>query len=235
MSILLQLRQMGGSCLSCLSRFFHMACGRLALVVVGVVGLAACSSAPPAPAWKMEAKESLERANEAYLAGDRRVADAEMRRVRAHIAGTGRGDWLAQAELAHCATHVASLELGPCAGFEALRADATTAQRAYADYLQALDAAPLAPATSPTSPALTALTDPLKRLVGAGVLLQRGQASPDVIALAVETASAQGWRRPLLAWLGVQALRAEQAGNTAELNRLRRRIALAEGRARATP
>jgi hypothetical protein len=44
---------------------------------------------------------------------------------------------------------------------------------------------------------------------------------------AVETASSQGWRRPLLAWLGVQALRAEQAGDTDEAKRLRRRMDVA--------
>ena len=37
------------------------------------------------------------------------------------------------------------------------------------------------------------------------------------------------WRRPLLAWLGVQAQRAEQAGATDEAQRLRRRMALAAG------
>ena len=44
----------------------------------------------------------------------------------------------------------------------------------------------------------------IERLVAAGVLLQTGRADPGVIAQAVDTASAQGWRRPLLAWLGVR-------------------------------
>jgi hypothetical protein len=42
----------------------------------------------------------------------------------------------------------------------------------------------------------------------------------------MDTASAQGWRRPLLAWLNVQAQRAEQGGDSEEAARLRRRIAL---------
>jgi hypothetical protein len=58
-------------------------------------------------------------------------------------------------------------------------------------------------------------------------LLRAGRASPPVLAGAVEAASAQGWRRPLLAWLGVQAQRAEQAGDAQEAARLHRRIALA--------
>jgi hypothetical protein len=68
------------------------------------------------------------------------------------------------------------------------------------------------------------MTDPLSQLVAAGVLLQTGKANPAVIAQAIDTASAQGWRRPLLAWLGVQAQRAEQGGDLDEAARLRRRM-----------
>jgi hypothetical protein len=49
--------------------------------------------------------------------------------------------------------------------------------------------------------------------------------------VAADTASEQGWRRAVLAWLGAQALRAEQAGATEEAQRLRRRIALASEQA----
>lgn len=212
--------------------------------------MAACSSGPAAPAWQGDAKDALERANAAYLEGDSRVALAEMTRVRRAISGTGRADWLANAELAHCAAQVASLELEPCSAFEALRADAAPAQIAYADYLKAdmkagtpaaslalLPAAQqgIAAQANGDAAALKSMPDPLSRLVGAAVWLQKGQASPAVIDLAIETASQQGWRRPLLAWLGLQAQRAEQAGNSTELDRLRRRIAMVEGRSRATP
>ena len=64
------------------------------------------------------------------------------------------------------------------------------------------------------------------RLIAVAVRFQAGQASPAMIELATETASAQGWRRPLLAWLQVQALRAEKAGDAAALAALQRRIAL---------
>jgi hypothetical protein len=50
-----------------------------------------------------------------------------------------------------------------------------------------------------------------------------------VLQIAVDTASSQGWRRPLLAWLNVQLLLAERAGAVAEAERLRRRIALVQG------
>jgi hypothetical protein len=56
-----------------------------------------------------------------------------------------------------------------------------------------------------------------------------GRASPEIVAIAAETASQQGWRRPLLAWLGVQAQRAEGAGRHEDAERIRRRIELVGG------
>ena len=40
----------------------------------------------------------------------------------------------------------------------------------------------------------------------------------------------QGWRRPLLAWLGIAVQRARAAGDSAEVARIERRIALAGGK-----
>jgi hypothetical protein len=124
-----------------------------------------------------------------------------------------------------------------CDGFERLRADSPAPERAYADYLAGRIAPPDVPLLPPQhraaaagdAAAVRAIEDPLSRLIAAGVLFRSGQASPQVLVLATETASAQGWRRPLLAWLGVQAARAEQAGAAEEAQRIRRRMALAAG------
>jgi hypothetical protein len=78
--------------------------------------------------------------------------------------------------------------------------------------------------------AAQAIADPLSRLVAAGALFKANRATPELLAMAVETASNQGWRRALLAWLNVQALRAEQAGAADEAARVRRRMALVEGK-----
>jgi len=77
--------------------------------------------------------------------------------------------------------------------------------------------------------ALRGIDHPLSKLVAIGVLFQAGRASPTTIALAVETASAQGWRRPLLGWLNVQLALAEKAGDAGETARLRRRIGVVQG------
>ena len=210
----------------------------------------ACSSTPPPPDWRLNAHGALERAVTAQLSADHRVASLEFDRARAEIARTGRVDLMARAELLRCAALVAGLQFEPCAGFEALRADAAAAELAYADYLLGrLDAARIAqlpPSQQAVAAAgagaaadlatLRAITDPLSRLVAAAVWLQAGRATPATLALAVETASAQGWRHPLLAWLNLQRRRAELAGDNVEAQRLGRRIRLVfEGAASVTP
>ena len=208
---------------------------RIAVWMV-VVLLAACGSRPRAPDWELNAHGALERYVKAFMAGDARVEAAEFARARDELARTGDAGLVARAELTRCALLVGSLVFEPCAGFEALRLDAPAAEGVYSDYLagKALpkDAALLPPAhravaaASGDAASVKAIADPLARIIAAGVLFETGRASPEVLHLAVDTASAQGWRRPLLAWLGALARRAELAGAAQEAERLRRRIAL---------
>ena len=206
---------------------------------VGV--LAACSSSPPIPDWQLNAKSATERSVAAYLTGNARIDAAELGRARSEIARTGRADLLARVELTHCAAQVASLVYEACAGFEALRADAPAPERAYADYL----AGKLAPSDAALLPeahrgvasnpvALGGIADPLARLVAAGVLFETKRADPSVIRTAIDTASEQGWRRPLLAWLNVELKRAEAGGAQIDADQLRRRIVIVEQQAAAT-
>lgn len=212
----------------------------LAPALLLAAALAACSSAPRTPDWQIEAKGALDRAIAAYLTGNTRVEQAEAARARQQLASTGRADRMAAAELRLCAARVASLVWEDCAGFASLRQDATPAQHAYADYLRgqvsATSMALLPPAqraaaahTHSDGSALQDMEDPLSLLVAAGVLLQIGKANPAIIEQAVNVASDQGWRRPLLAWLDVQLQRSQQAGQTVEAERVRRRIALVQG------
>jgi hypothetical protein len=205
--------------------------------------LGACGNNPPVPDWQMNAQSSIERSTAAYMSGNARIEDAEYKRAREALASTGKVDLMIRAELIRCAAHVAALAYDDCPGYARLAQDAGPADRAYAAYLAgrptAADAALLpeqhkAVATAIASTnadaaadgAAHAIADPLSKLVASGVLLRAGKASPQTLADAVDTASAQGWRRPLLAWLGVQAMRAEKSGDDAEAQRIKRRIAL---------
>ncbi|HEY5898455.1 MAG TPA: hypothetical protein VIV54_12880 [Burkholderiales bacterium] len=151
-----------------------------------------------------------------YLAGDTKGAEDEFARARAELTATGKADLVARAELVRCAARVASLVFEPCTGFEALRADAGPEERAYAEYLDGRGTRAVS-------------AEPLSRLVALGVRFRSANISPQELAAAVDIASAQGWRRPLLAWLNVQLKRAEQAGDSETAARLKRRIELVSG------
>lgn len=217
---------------------------RCAAVAGIVAALAACAGGPPPPDWQANAKASMDQAVAAYLSGDSPAEARAFERAREQIARTGRPDWVARAELMRCAAHVASLVFEPCQGFERLRNDAALPERAYAQHLAARalsreDIERLPPAQRAVAMAVAGgdaatvdvqgIDDPLSRLIAAAVLFQAGKASPATLALAADTASAQGWRRPLLAWLEVLAMRAERAGAADEAQRLRRQIQLVQG------
>lgn len=220
----------------------------LPVAAAAVALLAGCGSNPPVPDWQMTAQSAVQRFTEAYLSGNTRVEQADYARARAALASTGKADMVLRAELTRCATRVASLVFEPCAGYEALAQDASAADQAYAAYLAGTPVADtsLLPAQhravaaavnsgGDAAAAVQAVEEPLSKLVASGVLLRTGKATPQTLAGAVETASAQGWRRPLLAWLGVQRMRAQQAGDTAEAQRLQRRIDLAAETAAGKP
>ena len=201
------------------------------------IALAACASGPPAPDWQASAFGALKGFETAYLRGNTRVAEQEFARARAELSSTGRADLVARAELVRCAARVASLEFDACPGFAALADDAPAAERAYAAYLAGkaqgaqIDLLPEHHRAVAAGGAVAAVADPLARLVAAGVLFRQARIDPAGIVSAVDTASANGWRRPLLAWLGVQARRADEAGDKAAAEAIRRRIRLVVGEA----
>lgn len=209
---------------------------RPSLVTALLLSLTACSGGPVQPDWQNDAHQSLNSFSAAYLSGKTRLAEAEFQRARSELARTGRPELVARAELVRCGVQLASLELDECPGFAALAPDADEAERHYADFLHGKAVDPsLLPAqyravAGREKGALMAIEPPLSRLIAAGVLLRRGQLSAAEIAVAVDTASAQGWRRALLAWLEIQARQAESVGDHETAARARRRAELAGGK-----
>jgi hypothetical protein len=187
------------------------------LLLLLAVFISGCGGGPPAPAWQASAKFSLDSFQQAYLRGDTRVADVEFARAKEELQSTGRADLVARAELIRCAARAASLEFDNCPGFEKLRADAGAEELAYAEYLAGRADRPVG-------------EEVFSKLVSYGVKLRGNKITPPDISSAIDISSSQGWRRPLLAWLGVQEKRAEAAGDTAALERIRRRIALVSGK-----
>jgi hypothetical protein len=229
------------------------------LFTLSALLLSACASHPPPPDWQSNAFAAVNGFTTAYLNGNTKLAEFEFARAKTEVARTGRADLMARLELTRCAAQVASLDLQPCTGYDALAVDAQPAEQAYAAFISGrwsgLDPALLptvyrslvkqtleveksnavskvASASgskdTPTSSPLSQIQDPLSRLIAAGSLLQREQITPVDLGIAVNTASDMGWRRPLLAWLGVQLKRNQTAGDATAAQQIQRRIELVQ-------
>ena len=180
-----------------------------------IVFAAGCGGTQPLD-WQANAAQGLQAFQRHYFAGDTALAEADFKSARSELARTGRADLVARAELVRCAVRAASLEFDDCPGFEALRYGASREELAYADYLAGKGS------HRPGD-------EPMSRLVAHAVAFRKGIVAPADITAAVDIASAQGWRRPLLAWLGVQEKRASDAGDSETAARIRRRIELISG------
>ena len=219
------------------------------LFTLSALLLSACASHPPAPDWQSNAFAAVNGFTAAYLDGNSKLAEFEFARAKTEAARTGRADLMARLELTRCAAQVASLDLQPCTGYETLAMDAQPAEQTYSTFLSGrwsgLDPAllpvayrslvqqifendkrPSAAQQTQSQPLLSQIPDPLSRLIAAGALLQHQQLAPADVEQAVNTASSQGWRRPLLAWLGVQLKLTQTAGDAAAAQHIQRRIDL---------
>lgn len=213
-------------------------CGGTMLIVFAALLLAACGNNPPQPDWQIDAGSALESFEQSWLTGHTQTAEMSYRRARAAVSATGDARWMARVELVYCATRVSAAEFD-CTAQTPTDTDATLT--AYSRFIrgdwQNLESGSLPQAYRAvlSQPALDLrqIEAPLSRLIAAGVLFKRGVLSPAQLNAAIDTASAQGWRRPLLAWLGVALKRHETSVLPADLAAaaaLRQRIALVEGK-----
>jgi hypothetical protein len=69
---------------------------------------------------------------------------------------------------------------------------------------------------------------PLSRLLAASLVVKRGEADEALLSLATETASAEGWKRPLLVYLKLAEKRASERQDADALAAIQARIRLVE-------
>jgi hypothetical protein len=208
-----------------------------------VVGLAACSSAPRQPDWKVTAEGQLEAFQLRYLEGRVQTAQAAFDKALTAIAESGDLQLTARAHLIRCAMRVASADLAPCPEYEQVARYGTSDEdRNYHQFLlgnwqdlnpkllpeayQALPDKVQDPAQMQKQ--IAEIKDPVSRMVALGVQLRRGQFDDGMLRLALDTAGAQGFRRPLLTYLKLQESALAKAGDAITLETVQARIRLVE-------
>jgi predicted small lipoprotein YifL len=212
------------------------------LALACLILLTACGSGgPPPPDWKTDAADLIERYQKHALLGENILAERYFQQAVAATGGAGRVAETARLWLVRCATRRAMLIDDACSGYAELAdIEPNAADQAYYQFVtlrwEAVDAGLLpsqhrdlvrAPAAK-RHETLSRIVDPLARLLDASLLVMRQEADAATLALAAETASAQGWRQPLLTYLKLQEKQAADQGNVAEQSRLARRIRLVE-------
>ncbi len=209
------------------------------VVFAAMLLLPACASGPMPPTWQTQSHAAMEAFTRHYFEGDTQRSNRELAEARAAVAATGSPELAARVELVRCALATAALDFDACAEFDAAKNDASADDQAYRAFLggnwQDRDRSALpvhyravvsAGDEAARNKSMQQIHDPVSRLVAAGALFRLAQLSPEGLDSAIDTASAQGYRRPLLAYLNVQANNAQASGDSAALASIRKRIEL---------
>jgi hypothetical protein len=203
--------------------------------------LAGCGGGEPGPAWRRDSATAAAQYYQAALSGQAVRADMARRRALSAAADAGRLGSLARLHLGRAAVQRALLLEPDFTAFDALAPRlGDPALGAYARLLRGRpgkdDPAhlptsfrPLAHALleggdRPLAGAVRAVEQPRRRLIAAAVAHRARPNERALATIAVRTASRQGWRAALLAWLPVQAELAAAAGDAKAAQRARERL-----------
>ncbi|HQL00900.1 MAG TPA: hypothetical protein PK090_09005 [Smithellaceae bacterium] len=202
-----------------------------------------CAGGQPAPDWKMRGYRHLEEYKQSFLSGKEDAAEPHFEKARRAFAAGNDLEWLSLAFLTQFALHTACLERFDTAPFARLYRLAPTASHMaychflkgnlsavdpalldnrYADFLKAAQAADAPRAVL----ALQNIDDPLSRLIAAGVWIRYLPGNEAISQMAIDTAAANGWRRPLWAHLSALSVHYESQGETEKGRLVKERLEL---------
>ncbi|MBP7017742.1 MAG: hypothetical protein KBB23_11265 [Smithella sp.] len=183
-----------------------------------VLLICACGGAGHIPVWKEKAYSQLDEYKTSFLTGREASTEPHFEKARKEIGAGNDLGLLTVAYLTKYALHTASLEPFDASEFAKLyRLEPHPADMAYCHFLKgnfsAVDTkelparyAGVLKAASGKDAAtagreIAAIDDPLSRLIACGVWTRYLPADEAILKIGIDTASANGWRRPLWAYL----------------------------------
>jgi hypothetical protein len=205
--------------------------------------ICACGAAATIPAWKDEAYRQLADYKKSFLTGRETSSEPHFIKARREIAASNDLNLLTVAYLTKYALHTASLESFDASEFAKLyRLEPNAADMAYCHFLkgnfsavevQALPAryAGVWKAASGKDLTMAAreiaiIDDPLSRLIACGVWVRYLPSDEIILQIGISTAAANGWRRPLWAYLGKLQDFYIERGDKVKANAVKERLEL---------
>ncbi len=190
------------------------------LMYLGVLLLVTgCSSAPPVPDWLNASSNQLETYKKSYLGGKDKIAALQFKSAVAEVKKSGDLEVLGRTYLIRMALETAVLADMENAEYLKIatvspnrqngnfyfflngkleQTDVDLLPSQYRDFASALKSGG---GPGDRLRAIEKMNDPLSRLIAIGILVRLHQDDEALLKKAVETASAQGWKKALLVYL----------------------------------
>ncbi len=180
--------------------------------------LAGCSTSKPAPNWLSAGYNQLDNYKKHYLSGQEKIAALEFTDALKEIKKSGDLEILGRAQLIRMAVQTATLQDLTNAEYRKIEAvHPSPGNSNFYAFLQGalaqVDAKLLPsqylgvvetfrrPGKGERLRAIEQMEDPLSQLIAAGILVRMGEDNEALLQKAVATASAEGWKKALLAYL----------------------------------
>jgi hypothetical protein len=216
---------------------------KLFCFLIPILLLAGCST-KPAPVWISAGLKQLEMFKQDFLTGrDQTITEFHFRKAVEELKKGGDADLLGKAWLTRMALQIAvlaAMEEGDYLKIEA--GQSVSVNRNYYLFLKgsvaAVDIALLTDSYQPfwkafrsgdsakAAVAIASIEDPLSLLIAAGLAVRHNLENDTILRTAVETASRNGWKNALLAWLERLKSFHEAVGDSAAAAAVSRRIDL---------
>ena len=198
--------------------------------------------AKPAPVWISSGHKQLESFKQDFLTGrDSSITESHFRKAVEEIKKGGDADLLGKAWLTRMALQVAireELEEGEYLKIESVepvpanrnfylllkgdtgQVDVSLLPEAYRPFWKAF----LSRDATKAAASIAAIEDPIPRLIASGLAVSHRLENDAILRTAVETASRNGWKRALSAWLERLQSYYEAAGDVKNASAIRARI-----------
>lgn len=187
------------------------------LFLLILILLSGCGS-KPVPDWKNVSFNHMKHFKRCFLSGEEGKADIYFNKAIDEIKKSGKLDILAKAYLTKCALRVAMLEETECSEFITIEnvepnrenknyytfltgnldnVDMRILPPGYKNFLTALKAGKI----DRINAEISGIEDPQSRLIATGISVKNNQYNETTLKMALDVASDNGWKNPLLVYL----------------------------------